>query len=547
MKTIYSIPMLVLFILFADLSIAQNMVINPGFESWTSDTKPEGYNSTENISKESTIVRSGNFSAKHTSASSTKKVNQVIQGIEPGVEYTIQFYFFDNDDAAKMRIWSYWLDGTSTLPDDEEILRPNTYSTNSDQWQLFSAVITAPAQATAFRFELRVYHQDGNNGGAVYYDDLLFTGDMTIKPEPTNYPTNFVAEVKGIGVRMEWEEATGEQLPDAYLIYGVQDQSANISETPEDGVPIANNTDISLGYIAWNVPYGIESHQFNKLDSHLSLLFHIYPYTNSGESIDYKTDGTPPSARITTNAYSLLMQETFDESLGLMSQYNVLGEQVWEHYNFNNEDFARMTGFSAGAHANEDWLISPAIEWSSLVDTLLLNFRSARNYDGDPLALLVSQDYNGASDPNLYTWTDITHKANWSLGSFAWAASGEVELIVNAAPPLYFAFKYTSNDIEASTWQVDDVSVYGIYKVGLQENQPTTAIVYPNPSDGHIQIELKQSALISIYEKTGRQITAISCEMGMQQLDLKHLFKGLYIIQIHYTDGKTALSKFVIQ
>ncbi|HQQ13125.1 MAG TPA: hypothetical protein PK855_08175, partial [Bacteroidales bacterium] len=199
MKKIYLTLFILALISFSQTIKAQNFVQNPGMEVWTSDTQPESWTIAENTSKEATIKHSGSFSAKHTSASATKKIQQVISGITGGQTYTIQYWFLDNDNAAKTRIWSYWLNGTTTIAADEATLRPATYSENSDQWQQFNAVLTAPADANGFRFEVRVYNQDGNNGGAVYYDDFTFSGDIVIKPEPSNYPTAFVATATGTG------------------------------------------------------------------------------------------------------------------------------------------------------------------------------------------------------------------------------------------------------------------------------------------------------------------------------------------------------------
>lgn len=548
MKNMYSLFLAIALSIAILPATAQNLLQNPGFESWSSDTQPDGFNIAENITKESTIVRSESFSAKHTSASSTKKIQQVIEGIEPGVDYTLQFYYYDNDDAAKMRIWSYWLNGTSTIPDDEAILRPGTYSENSGNWQEFTATITAPAQATAFRFELRVYNQDGNNGGAVYYDDLLFTGDVTVKPEPSNYPTNFTAQAQGMGGKLEWTDATGEQLPDGYLFLASMGIPFKASGFPIDGTPVANNLDISLGYISWNVPFGQEMHVFNTLEPAVIYFFEVFPYTNSGENIDYKTDGTPPYSVLIANNYEILLHETFDASLGVMNQYNVTGEQIWEYYNFNNEDYARMSGYSGGALPNEDWLISPAISWNILTTDITLNFRSARNYAGDALRLLISQDYNGNGNPNDFSWTDITDDAAWSEGSWTWVQSGDVLLMESGTPPLFIAFKYTSNSTEAATWQVDDVIVYGFTTVGTSEIISKASLhVYPNPSSGMIHFTLENSATMRVMDLQGKTITTIALEAGQQQLQLSHLPAGMYILHTQLSNGTTSHTKLLIE
>jgi len=305
---------------------AQNIVVNGDLEVWNSDDEPAGWTKIESISKESTIVHGGSFAARHTSGDGTLDFQQDVEGIVPGTTYTIAYYFLDNDPAARHRIWSYWMDeGNTYLDDDADVLRPGTYSQDNANWMHYSQVLTAPASAAKFRFEVRVYKQDGNLGGSVFYDDFSISGDLIIKPEPTNYPSAFAAEPQDIGVSLSWTDATGEQLPDAYLILGetIVTKGLNI-DLPLDGTPVANNLDISLGYIAWNVPFGQEAHAFNALEANTTYHFAIFPYTNLGENIDYKTDETYPETTVTTTNTVALLNEPFDQDLGVMSTFNVL-------------------------------------------------------------------------------------------------------------------------------------------------------------------------------------------------------------------------------
>ncbi|MBZ0241632.1 MAG: choice-of-anchor J domain-containing protein, partial [Bacteroidales bacterium] len=447
---------------FFSVAQAQNLVVNGDLESWTSDTEPTGWTKVENVSKESTVVHGGSFAAKHVSGESTLDFSQDVVGIEAGTTYTISYFYYDNSDMARTRIWAYWMDADNTyLNDNEDVLRPTTYSVDQDAWIHYEEVLTAPAGAAKFRFEVRVYKQDGAFGGAVYYDDFYISGDLVIKPEPTNYPTAFAAEAEDVGIRLNWTDATGAQLPDAYLVIGetIVTKDANF-DLPVDGTPVANNTDISLGYIAWNVPYGQATHLFSNLEAGTTYHFAIFPYTNLGENIDYKNSAGYPEATAETSDVIVLLNEPFDSSLGVMSTYDVLGEQEWTHAVYGDDQFAKMSGFAGGAQDNEDWLISPALDFTDL-EKANLSFRTAYNYDGNPLQLMVSNDYDGISNPNDFTWTDLTNQFDWSAGGFEWAESGAVDILSYASPNIYVAFKYTSTTSGASTWEVDYVRVIG--------------------------------------------------------------------------------------
>lgn len=151
-----------------------NLVTNPGFEDWTADLPTGWDNKTYNtsVSKETTIKRSGNNSVKHTSGSSTVKLQQEV-AIEAGKKYRISYWYLDNDVNARNRMWSFWLDaGNKTMTDNADVLRDGApYSEDSPEWKQFSVELTAPAGATKFRFEVRTYKGTAV-GGAVYYDDM---------------------------------------------------------------------------------------------------------------------------------------------------------------------------------------------------------------------------------------------------------------------------------------------------------------------------------------------------------------------------------------
>lgn len=533
----------------ATIGLSQELLINGGFESWDSDTQPTGWNIAEFIDQESDIVRSGDYSARHTApGSSNRKLQQVIDDIVPGTSYTLQMHFLDNDPSARMRLWSYWLEDGSIITGDpdEDVLRPTTYSTDSPDWQVYTAEVTAPSNADAFRFEVRIYAQDGSGGGYIYYDDFSFNSDFEVKPEPDNYPTDFAAEAAGFGAALSWTDALGDQLPDAYLIIGEMavDQRSVPVFPPEDGTPVPDNLDISLGYLAMNVPYGAESYTFDFLEPASGYQFTIYPYTNVGSNIDYKTDGTPPTATVVTNDFTILLLETFDDDLGVMHAVNVIGEQEWQHYVFDNNGYARINGYESGeSHLNEDWLISPALNFVSF-EQVKLNFRAARNFDGPELKLMVSEDYDGSGDPNDFSWADYTDAADWSTGGYEWVESGDIHLNMQSAS-VYIAFKYTSTTDAAAVWQVDDVLVYAEEAVGVQNLSSLNASLHPNPVIDQLEVNTTEWAEIKIMDLNGRLLLHRQAPAGKTQIDVSALQAGTYVVVLQNKTGATLVSKMM--
>ena len=459
----------------------QNLVLNGDMESWDDPSTPTSWDKAENISQETSPVHGGTYSAGHTSANGTQDLQQVISGIVGGSTYTISYYFLDNVPNARHRIWSYWLQGTSTLSDHAAELRPGTYSSDDPNWQLYEVTLTAPATADGFRFEVRVY-KDGDFGDMVYYDDFSMVEGSVIFPEPTNYPTAFTATAMGNTIDLAWTDAIGAQLPSAYIVY-ISDQDNIVA--PVDGTPVSDDLDLSDGTGAKNVGFGQEAYTFSNLATYTTYYFAIYPYTNNGLDIDYKNDGTAPSATAATT--STVIYEDFDWSWMAWTPVSVTGTQVWEIDDFGvgNSDCAKMSGYSGGSNENEDWLISPPMNLDAYTNENL-TFYTAMNYTGPDLVVKYSTDYDGGGDPSTASWTDIS--ATLSAGGWAWTPSGDIDLSGVSGTNVYLAFVYTSTSSNSATWEVDNVLVTGdgTDPTGVVINE----IMYDSPGNDEQWIEL---------------------------------------------------------
>lgn len=455
MKKLYYMLLLAAFTFtVSGISQAQELILNGDLEAWDDPNNPTSWNKAENITQAASPVHGGSYSAQHTSSSDgTQDLQQDVSGIIGGATYTISYWFYDFSTEARTRIWSYWLDGTTYLDDNQQELRPGTYSENNTEWQHYTYTLTAPANADGFRFEVRVYGEDGNTGGVVYYDDFSIQG-AGIQPEPTNYPTDFTAEASGISISLEWTDAIGEQLPNAYLI-----KVANVSNIlpPEDGIAVADDFDLTDGEGAYNAAYGEEMCTFDNLDGNTQYFFVIFPYTNGGSDVDYKTDGTPPQVSATTADINVVLSQNFDDGFGSWQTISVVGDQIWEIddiHGVNGTPCAKMNGYSGAPLDNEDWLISPALDLSEY-GVVTLSYMTAMNYSGPELEVLASTDYDGGGDPNSASWESLG--GTLSGGSWAWTASGAVDMTTAISPATYLAFKYTSTTSQASTWEVDNI------------------------------------------------------------------------------------------
>ena len=362
-------------------------------------------------------------------------------------------------------------------------------------------------------------------------------GSIDPDPEPSNYPTNFTATVNEVDVTLTWTDATGGQLPAKYLVVA---STGNIT-VPTDGTPVADSD------MAKNVAYGAQTVTFSGLQGGTAYKFAIFPYTNSGANIDFKTDGSYPTTNATTENVNYLLFEDFNEDLGVFTAYDAYGDQAWRQAVHNNITYAAMNGYANGAaNQNEDWLISPAIvidfdTW----EEISIEFRTAVKFDGDPLQVKVSMDYDGASDPSDFTWIDVTDAFDYSTGNYEWVESGSYVINNPYAGSYYIAFVYTSTDEAAASWEIDYVKVTGVQSVSVNENAAQTVSIYPNPAREQVLFILNEDAEVSVFDMTGRMVNTVECKAGQAQIGVSELENGVYFVNFRFANGATAVSKFV--
>lgn len=113
-------------------------------------------------------------------------------------------------------------------------------------------------------------------------------------PEPTNHATGFSASANSAGqITLIWTDATGDQLPAGYVV------KASATSFEDITAPV-NGEEETSGIFVKIISYGVGEAVFGELDGSTTYYFKIWPYTNSGVDITYKTDGTIPSASATT-------------------------------------------------------------------------------------------------------------------------------------------------------------------------------------------------------------------------------------------------------
>jgi hypothetical protein len=159
-------------------SFSQNLVVNPGFETWETLTKPTGWTKADNCLSSNSVLNSGIYSCRHEGGTSnTKYLGQTLTVI-PGRLYRFSFYYKTEiaGTGSGCRQWCYWKDSKGisiTDPATEPLLRP-AKSMKSEIWQQVSVDIVAPDTAFYFYLEVRT-----NQNSIAYWDDFVFAENIT--------------------------------------------------------------------------------------------------------------------------------------------------------------------------------------------------------------------------------------------------------------------------------------------------------------------------------------------------------------------------------
>jgi len=208
-----------------------------------------------------------------------------------------------------------------------------------------------------------------------------------------------------------------------------------------------------------------------------------------------------------------------------------------------------MSGYSGAAVVNEDWLISPAMNFNNYKNEVLI-FQSAYNYTGAALVALISNNYDGSADPNNFTWTPLT--ATWSPGGWVWTPSGNVNVSGTNGTQVYIAFKYTSDATAASTWELDDIMITGDVTIGINEKfgNDQGFSVNPNPASDKCSLKFSHDGNkeIRVISVIGNTVLETSTDQMSYSLDLNSFSPGIYFVQVDFPATKTKqVRKLIIQ
>ncbi|MFH6993613.1 T9SS type A sorting domain-containing protein [Flavobacterium sp. FlaQc-48] len=190
---------------------------------------------------------------------------------------------------------------------------------------------------------------------------------------------------------------------------------------------------------------------------------------NSSGQISHTTTGGVTKTVTLSGAGINPYEQGFNDS-------NVLTNSGWTQYNVSgplNKWVATTSAknINSGAGAvlingysdngpSKDWLISPKLHLDTFTNYALLSFYSRKYYAGPGLKLMVSSDYDGKSNPETATWTEL--QGDFPAITNIYTKSQYIKLDAYKTSPVYLAWVYETTkggNTFAAEWSLDDIKI----------------------------------------------------------------------------------------
>ncbi|MBQ3689830.1 MAG: choice-of-anchor J domain-containing protein [Bacteroidales bacterium] len=186
----------------------------------------------------------------------------------------------------------------------------------------------------------------------------------------------------------------------------------------------------------------------------------IDPTAAPKEPIKDQIEGTDNlSEKITTLPY-----EDLTASQGKFTSYcvskngNLTTSSIW-NYNATNTCMKGSAYINGSNFDSEVWLISPEIELGSSANSVLKFSQSGQYFEVDvksSCSVLISTNYT-SGNPTSATWKDL-EISEWPTAVKTFV-DNSVDLTDYKGQKIRVAFKYTSTEEKAGTWQIKDFKV----------------------------------------------------------------------------------------
>ena len=154
----------------------------------------------------------------------------------------------------------------------------------------------------------------------------------------------------------------------------------------------------------------------------------------------------------------MFFEEHFNGSFGDFEIISLVGEKEWFLDDYNDDEYAKISGFSDGAQENNDWLVSPEINLSEQ-ESAYITVNQVANYldDWADLKIMISVDYAGNVEEA--TWEELLFEERPEGGNWDFVESEALDISDFTGQSIHIAFNYNSSTAGAATWEIDWVKI----------------------------------------------------------------------------------------
>lgn len=530
-----------------NLLIAQNLIVNGGFESWTGGT-PDSWTTIESgitVAEVTSPKHGGSKSASITLTTATQgstDFNQVINVVS-GITYNISLWAYHTDSLAKVAIYF----NSSPTYSDNLILNSWQEVTKS-----FTAITTGP-----LTIGCRFYDQPGwASTSLMYIDDFTLSTAASTSPVITNITTNPTTPTQNDNVNISATISDNGAYVVSYLYWSLNGNTFvdSISMTGTVNGTFTTTSSIPAQSLGTTVFYKIKAIDTNFELTETSIYSYNLSLLSPGDVaiIQYRADSL--------KGFSFVFLKSINQEFTLNFTDN----------GFNGTSLGTSEGIMSWLSPTNGISAGTVVTWdlnngSDLgTPTASGNFTFALSgdqifaYTGDksnPTFIFVISNTpfistGSLNTNNTYLPTSLTN------GTTALAFSSELDNgYYNITPISGSPSSIRSSICNESNWTFDDLSTavqpssYWSITVGknILSNTQNTSI-YPIPSNDKIFIDnINGCDKIVVSNIIGQPIANIKVDSKFNnEINIENYKNGVYIIQL-YKNKRTVLTKRIIK
>ncbi len=254
--------------------------------------------------------------------------------------------------------------------------------------------------------------------------------------------------------------------------------------------------------------------------------------------------------------------------------------------------FARSSGWGGGSVQNNDWIISPELNYSENFTFSFYARSYSSSYSTEQFYAAYSTTGNSANDFTNLTNSAITTTTSWTLYSYTVPANAKyvaIHCVSNdqyifcvdditisgnvisgvAAVNLYDNGVLVASNITDGTYTANNLNAgqhcfsiravcsdnsesmaahecVNVTSSGIDENSISVNL-YPNPTNGSFMIECSEMTTVEVFNMVGQLVEKIDVNANSTSIDASSWAKGVYSIRIATADSNIVVKQLIKQ